>query len=123
MQRNIHPVAAIGVIVVLAGILTWIVWVTAMKVDTNFGQNGGAGYWADPAEPKMCSAEAMRCPDGSYVGRRGPSCEFAPCPSTESNIRVCPDGTRVSCSEPGCTPPRCSGSGEESSQSVPGTNR
>lgn len=28
----------------------------------------------------MCTAEAKLCPDGSYVGRVGPSCEFAECP-------------------------------------------
>lgn len=28
-----------------------------------------------------CTADAMQCPDGSYVGRTGPNCEF-----------VCPDG-------------------------------
>ncbi len=26
-----------------------------------------------------CTAEAKICPDGSSVGRQGPSCEFAPC--------------------------------------------
>lgn len=25
--------------------------------------------------------EAMQCPDGSYVGRTGPNCAFAPCPT------------------------------------------
>ncbi len=29
-----------------------------------------------------CTADAKMCPDGSAVGRMGPSCEFAPCPST-----------------------------------------
>ena len=35
-----------------------------------------------PAEPDMvaCTMEAMQCPDGSYVGRTGPNCAFAPCP-------------------------------------------
>jgi hypothetical protein len=28
-----------------------------------------------------CTQEAMICPDGSAVGRTGPKCEFAPCPS------------------------------------------
>ncbi len=28
-----------------------------------------------------CTMEAMQCPDGSYVGRQGPKCEFAKCPS------------------------------------------
>lgn len=28
----------------------------------------------------FCTADAKQCPDGSYVGRIGPNCEFAPCP-------------------------------------------
>ncbi len=28
---------------------------------------------------KACTMEAMLCPDGSYVSRTGPNCEFAPC--------------------------------------------
>ncbi len=27
-----------------------------------------------------CTQEAKQCPDGSYVGRTGPNCEFSPCP-------------------------------------------
>jgi uncharacterized protein (UPF0179 family) len=30
--------------------------------------------------PVACTMEAKLCPDGSYVGRTGPKCEFAPCP-------------------------------------------
>jgi len=30
--------------------------------------------------PVACSQEAKLCPDGSYVGRQGPKCEFAKCP-------------------------------------------
>jgi len=33
------------------------------------------------ATPTACTQEAMICPDGSSVGRVGPNCEFAPCPS------------------------------------------
>lgn len=28
-----------------------------------------------------CTMDAKMCPDGSYVGRTGPNCEFAACPS------------------------------------------
>ena len=38
---------------------------------------------APPVPPKKgyaCTMEAKQCPDGSYVGRSGPSCEFAACP-------------------------------------------
>jgi len=33
-----------------------------------------------PTEPVFCTQEAMLCPDGSYVGRTGPNCEFTQCP-------------------------------------------
>ncbi|MFH1229051.1 MAG: hypothetical protein V1678_01330 [Candidatus Aenigmatarchaeota archaeon] len=36
-----------------------------------------------------CTMEAKMCPDGSYVGRIAPSCEFAPCPSVQCS---CPRG-------------------------------
>ena len=31
--------------------------------------------------PIVCTQDAKQCPDGSYVGRTGPKCEFAPCPA------------------------------------------
>ena len=31
--------------------------------------------------PQACNADAMICPDGSAVGRMGPKCEFAACPT------------------------------------------
>jgi len=33
-----------------------------------------------------CTSEARICPDGSSVGRSGPSCEFAPCPTIVKRI-------------------------------------
>ena len=38
----------------------------------------------------MCTADAMQCPDGSYVGRTGPNCEFV-CPvtvGTEKRVKL-----------------------------------
>lgn len=36
-----------------------------------------------------CTMEAKLCPDGSSVGRQGPNCEFAPCPTgMNQEIRV-----------------------------------
>ena len=35
-------------------------------------------------EPVFCTQDAMQCPDGSYVGRTGPKCEFAACPKSPS---------------------------------------
>ncbi len=33
----------------------------------------------------MCTADAMQCPDGSYVGRTGPNCEFV-CPEASAPV-------------------------------------
>lgn len=37
----------------------------------------------EPDEPVFCTMDAKLCPDGSYVSRQGPNCEFAPCPGEE----------------------------------------
>ena len=38
-----------------------------------------------PDEPVFCTADAKMCPDGSFVGRTGPNCEFAPCPQIDNS--------------------------------------
>ncbi len=35
-----------------------------------------------------CTQEAKQCPDGSYVGRTGPNCEFAACPVTTNSDKI-----------------------------------
>lgn len=35
----------------------------------------------DPNAQVVCTQDAKQCPDGSYVSRSGPKCEFAPCPT------------------------------------------
>lgn len=52
-----------------------------------------------------CTEEAKQCPDGSYVSRTGPSCEFAPCPgdgACQLDALECPDGTVVGRTGPNC---------------------
>ncbi len=45
----------------------------------------------DPKDnPIACTMEAKQCPDGSYVGRTGPNCEFTPCPDQE-DLRSSPE--------------------------------
>lgn len=38
----------------------------------------------DESEGIICTMDAKLCPDGSYVGRTGPNCEFV-CPVTDPN--------------------------------------
>lgn len=41
---------------------------------------GNEGVVPPPDEGVICTADAMQCPDGSFVGRSGPACEFK-CPA------------------------------------------
>lgn len=52
-----------------------------------------------PPSPVACTMEAKQCPDGSYVGRTGPNCEFTACPTpTPSPVgRVCNGTGDASC--------------------------
>ncbi len=44
----------------------------------------------DVSLPVICTQEARRCADGSYVSRTGPKCEFAACPS--ERVTACANG-------------------------------
>lgn len=71
----------------------------------------------------VCTLEAKLCPDGSFVGRSGPKCEFTECPTTNANSSepsnsnstppctadavLCPDGTWVGRSGPKCEFTKC----------------
>ncbi len=48
--------------------------------------SGGAYWYLTQTEPvrTACTQEAKLCPDGSYVARQGPNCEFAACPGVSS---------------------------------------
>ncbi len=69
---------------------------------------GAYSWWQDAKSltQKACTMEAKLCPDGSSVGRVGPNCEFAPCPSggSEACKNLCGDGI---CQEVVCTAISC----------------
>jgi hypothetical protein len=44
----------------------------AFFMNLKIGKRGG--------EIGACTMDAKQCPDGSYVGRIPPDCEFTPCP-------------------------------------------
>lgn len=48
-------------------------------------------YWfvnQKPSEQIFCTQEALICPDGSYVGKTGPKCEFKACPNQPSFVGI-----------------------------------
>lgn len=65
----------------------------------------GTYFWLSLADfdvhptPVACTTEARMCPDGTAVGRTGPSCEFSPCPTENSSSETSgrPDSNTVAC--------------------------
>lgn len=51
-----------------------------------FGIYFGMKFWGgdDAVENVACTMDAKLCPDGSYVGRIAPDCEFAACPTSSA---------------------------------------
>lgn len=47
----------------------------------NPGPRAGQTIFPPADEGVTCTMEAKECPDGSYVGRSGPNCEFEACPT------------------------------------------
>ncbi len=64
-------------------ILFGLVILTALGLGSYYAIKNQRGNVIHPLPSHVaCTQEAKQCPDGSYVGRSGSSCEFAPCQST-----------------------------------------
>jgi len=68
-------IIALVAIVMVGGIYLYTQEPTTLEEGNEIG-NGNE-------EPVACQADAMQCPDGSYVSRVAPSCEFAECPISD----------------------------------------
>lgn len=83
---------------------------------------------ADSTSPIACTMDAKMCPDGTYVGRIPPNCDFEVCPMVEAALpgpqngqaaedsvvcpadaKICPDGSGVGRVGPNCEFAPCRG--------------
>ncbi|MBU1102498.1 hypothetical protein KJ853_02465 [Patescibacteria group bacterium] len=75
---------------------TWLL-ILSIAVVAILAAGGGVFAWQKWFSPvpspsiHACIQDAKQCPDGSYVGRTGPNCEFAECPSASPSVS--PDAT------------------------------
>lgn len=71
MKTSTIVAVLIALVAVLGG---WYWW----------SMNGGPAMPGIGGGPQACTMEAFVCPDGTSVGRTGPNCSFAPCPTPTS---------------------------------------
>ncbi len=84
-QKGISTAVVLVVVIMVltAGFLIARIAVAPSPTDEPTPDNSGV----------VCTLDAKLCPDGSYVGRTGPKCEFAPCPTVTPNINSGITGT------------------------------
>lgn len=68
-MHGVSIYALLSALVVLVLVLATLLYVAPLQPSPNQG---------------ACTMEAKLCPDGSYVGRTGPNCEFTPCPTASA---------------------------------------
>ncbi len=61
--------------VVLLGVVLWVVLTKFVYRPEPVSPS----QFIHPSEPIFCTQEVKICPDGTYVGRNGPNCEFTKC--------------------------------------------
>ena len=102
-QSKVFAIAGVGLVLLLIGIVWYLKSFYIIQIQRKPGNDGGIA----------CTTEAMLCPDGSSVGRVGPNCEFAACPSIAPIVsgiindcvyeeKQCPDGSIVQRVQPNC---------------------
>ena len=62
------------------GVIGQVAVVVSLLVGAYIYTSNNPAVAVQPDEVAMCTMDAKMCPDGSYVGRTGPNCEFSPCP-------------------------------------------
>lgn len=72
------------IVIILIVIAGWLVYERLTTI--------GPGSTVTP-ETGVCTMDAKLCPDGSYVGRVPPTCEFAACPDVRSSTSNTPVDT------------------------------
>lgn len=88
-NRGFAPILGIIIAVIVLGGGYWVYQEVGGDVNLNLppldlGNDEGNFTTPKPSiptEPVACTMEAKICPDGSAVGRTGPKCEFAACPT------------------------------------------
>lgn len=69
----------------IVGFLFVVNWAVTPNQKWPWSTNTASKVAANTNDGTICTADAKLCPDGSYVGRSEPNCEFAACPDANAN--------------------------------------
>lgn len=94
-RKNLAIVILISLVVggVAGGVVAYLMG-DENGTETSTATTGAVSTRGDNGDDGVaCPQDARQCADGSYVGRTGPDCEFAPCPELppvvqSENIKV-----------------------------------
>lgn len=91
MRKRTAGILQIIIAILLVAAVTTVTYLTFRTTLTPSKKtiSGGVPIFDVPItdKPVFCTMEAKLCPDGSYVSRTGPNCEFAPCPGSGPSTR------------------------------------
>lgn len=89
MNQNIKTSLGVAIIIIIAatvGFFTWKVLSNNIISNTPTQVQPIKNELAGNRPAQACPQDTKKCPDGSYVSRTGPNCEFAACPGDSTNI-------------------------------------
>ena len=73
-------------IIIGGSVIGVLVLVVAGAVVYSYIGNSPKAVSANTGGNVICTEDVRQCPDGSYVARTGPKCEFAVCPVLQSKL-------------------------------------
>jgi hypothetical protein len=81
---KIGLIALIILVIIGANVVAWY-FILQNKAQNQLSSPTPTPTLTSQPDQKVCTQEVKECPDGSFVGRTGPNCEFTPCPPPSSS--------------------------------------
>lgn len=97
-NKGFIPILAVIIaVVIIAGGIGSYLYIKNKNISSiiNSSNNSTSTGQGISTSTIACTQEAKQCPDGSYVGRIGPKCEFASCPTISISTVVATTSTNV----------------------------
>jgi hypothetical protein len=78
-NKKIPAILVFGIILIVTIVIGGLIWLNSKK-DITPNKAKSTINQDRITKQIVCTQEVKLCPDGSYVSRTGPNCEFTECP-------------------------------------------